>query len=359
MQAGQIGQLIGGNRNTSDKLLKIISEKKRGKGDKITNIAPGVSGGQVTVNQSVLDGNGNLENNILYYNRTNVVGRPNGEPFKVVVTSATNGTVNGKKKTIVVEGGDVYIDQNVSGSPLGIIVMPDYSITGSRWGGNVYICSSVTETHMNVSAEGSMYTYGDLNGNEPYAPRNPAACFKNGSKDGLIDADSGLPVYTGATQERLIQSNQYSNYGSINSKNSYGGSTMVPAITGYGEKVQSTDPNTLAALKDKARFQDLNFLRWAKVISNPNYDTMKVTDKNAPAKCWDFYEPTDVNGLPCTDRDGASKLCPAKNGGNNFSTSLGTDCATNAPPLTGIVNFFYEDQTSILPLFKDLVNQAK
>ncbi|MBI4214613.1 hypothetical protein HY546_01330 [archaeon] len=380
-QAGQIGQLVSGNRNVGDKLAKIISNKKRGKKDPWQSAKKGASGivtirsviaGEPPAGEAIpvlLGSNGNLDNAVFYLNRNNVKDAPSGEPFKVVITGATNTTIDGKNKTIVVEGGDVYIDQNIGGKTaggaalgaLGIVVLPDFSIDNNegRWGGNVYICSSVTETHMNVSSDGSLYTYGDLKVNgDQYAPRDPVACNKS-----KIDSATGLPVYNGATEERLIQSNQYTNYGSIVSKNSYGGSTRVPAITGYGEKVQQTagmSASDFETLKNRARFQDLNFLRWATVTENPDYDTMKATDKNAPEQCWDFYGPN------VADRDGNVKLGVAKNGGANFSTSLGTKCssdnpadAINAPPKTGIINFFYADYTSTLPLFKDLVNQVK
>ena len=363
-QAGQIGQLVGGNRNIGDKLAKIISLKKRGKKDLWLNAKKGASGTVTVVSvianeppageaiPVLLSDNGNLEKTIFNFNRNNVDGAPDDEPFKVVVTGNTGTTINGKNKTIVVEGGDVYIDQNIGGKAadgaklgaLGIVVLPDFSITGSRWGGNVYVCSSVTETHMNVSADGSLYTYGDLNGNDPYAPRDPAACVKDGSKDSLVDSATGLPTYDDSNAERLIQSNQYTNYGSIVSKNSYGGSTRVPAITGYGEVVrQSAGMNNadFETLKNKARFQDLNFLRWARVTDNP---APNPSDPNSPTYCWDFY---DISvGF------GGTTMTP-KNAGANFSPSLlepaGKECTTNAPPKTGIVNFFYKDYTSTLP----------
>ncbi|KKR26238.1 MAG: hypothetical protein UT55_C0013G0005 [Candidatus Peregrinibacteria bacterium GW2011_GWE2_39_6] len=60
-------------------------------------------------------------------------------------------------KTVVVVGGDVYLDSNIDGDyPMGLLVFK-YSSSGK--GGNVYLGPKVTDLYLNMYADGSLLRY--------------------------------------------------------------------------------------------------------------------------------------------------------------------------------------------------------
>jgi len=328
VSVGQIGELVGEQRNdVRDRLTRLIASMKRGR--KINSL-PG-SGAIVTFNSTTLSGTGNLSDDLFYLGIDNVKGvnpLTVNEPFKVIITGDVDMEVNGNKKTIIVEGGDIYVDQNVIGS-LGIVALEDFAIKNKdgRFGGNVYICASVTETHIDFNIDGSLYSYGSSS-----TARDPGSC----DKVTTIDAVTGLPSFDTLADEKDILSNQYTNYGAIKSANTYGGFTLVPPVTGYGELVTGTD-DTRVNLRNQAKYQDLNFLRWARLM--PYW-------ADESRWCWDAYIISEIRGIEVGTPDQGK-----------FSPSLGTGCYDsenpNAPPETGIVNFYFEDHSS-LPIFKEL-----
>ena len=65
----------------------------------------------------------------------------------------------------------MYIDRNLRAaqrnkdtdqplSRLGIIAFADLSLVGERKGGNVYICSRVTDVESHLVVDGSLFSYG-------------------------------------------------------------------------------------------------------------------------------------------------------------------------------------------------------
>ena len=86
----------------------------------------------------------------------------------------------------------MYIDRNLRSksrdkdtdypqSRLGIVALADLSMTGNRKGGNVYICSRVTDIESNIVMDGTLFSYG----------KEDDCAEKDGNI--LID-DEGLPI---------------------------------------------------------------------------------------------------------------------------------------------------------------------
>ncbi len=287
---------------------------------------------------------------LFFYHRSNIGATfPDGssgndKPYKVVITNNNPiDAANIKNTTVMCVGCDVYVDQNVLG-PIGIVALRDYRVggtTGKRFGGNIYICSSVTETNLNIIADGSLYAYGTSD-----TPLDPAGCVKD-SGEGAPDA-LGIPSYANDGAEKDVQWNQYLNYGMMWVNNTIGGYTQKPPVTADGEKASAslTDPTRL-----KSRKQDLNYFRWGRVMENPAYHP--ATNNSVPEWCWDFYSYDQGNDEWITES-------------TRLSQSLGFECIDysyqptdkyNAPGTTGIANFFQSDSSivkEVLPLFRDI-----
>lgn len=218
---------------------------------------------------------------ILYYKREKT--QPSPLPCSIILsdTSLISFTPN---VTLVTEGCDVFIDQNImatpasAGSPaksgrLGIIALQDMTMRSARKGGNVYICSAVTDIEANIVADGSIFSYGE----------SQNQCGGT-DKNLLVDGTTGYPVFTSPLRNILI--NQLTITGSLVSNNTYGGSVAEKPTLGNGK---------LAASADEARWYDINFWRYAKtIIVNggkcwaPDVIGSMSIDKN-------FIKPTDCN----------------------------------------------------------------
>ena len=338
---GGVSRMAGGTDRNYTKAMKYVrsfAAVQRGRAVYGTHTSVSDT---VTITESDFNHN-DPKGRLFFYNRSNIGNSfPDGtsgndKPFKVIITGPADNQIdatNIDNSTVMCVGCDVYVDQNVLG-PIGIVALRDYRVggtTGKRFGGNIYICSSVTETNLNIIADGSLYAYGTSD-----TPLDPAGCVKD-SGEGAPDA-LGIPSYANDGAEKDVQWNQYLNYGMMWVNNTIGGYTQKPPVTADGEKASAslTDPTRL-----KSRKQDLNYFRWGRVMRNDNHDD----DPTLPEWCWDFYI--------------APLFIPET---NRFSFSLGTACidpdeSYNAPGTTGIANFLSADQSivkEILPLFKDI-----
>ena len=156
--------------------------------------------------------------NVLYLNRSNVSAVQNGKPFSVVITEASE--IDGAKPlTIIVEGGNVFIDQNIK-SPIGIITLEDPRVTQAH--ANIYVCACVTEVRAQIRAEGSILSYGqdkDINTPAVEVPMNdPVVCKYKTDADFYLSAN-GFPKFVPASAERAILRNQLTFFGSVVSLN--------------------------------------------------------------------------------------------------------------------------------------------
>lgn len=201
--------------------------------------------------------------------------------------------------TVVSEGCDIYIDQNIRSltGRLGIIALEDFSIADERKGGNLYICSKVTDVEANIVLDGSLMSYG----------ADSANC---GDKDTQINPTSGYPSMT---SPRNTLRNQLAIVGSLISNNTYGGSLRTPAILGDGRTTENVND---------ARWHDINFLRYART----------------EGICWNSSSLLSKNLSPPVP-------------GNTLILSTGEICEMNNPDLTGIVNIIYRAPSNSLPIF--------
>lgn len=154
-------------------------------------------------------------------------------------------TWNGER-TIIVEGGDLYIDRNLyntaglSKPKLGIIVLKDLS---SGDGGNVYIAPGVTNIQANIYADGAVFSYdgvpADING-------------------------SGEPIFADESTRFNLLKNQLYFEGSIASQNTIGGAVKSPPILGDGTVASAAEGSygAVPSGRSQARLYDLNFLRY-------------------------------------------------------------------------------------------------
>ena len=189
------------------------------------------------------------------------------EPCKIIFDD-TNEIQYGKNKpaefvTIVTQGCDIYIDRNLrayvdimgksTNRRLGIIAFADLAMKGDRKGGNVYICSRVTDIESHLVTDGSLFSYG----------REENDCGKTNKIDSsgknLIDKDTGYPNFEEIDIKSLLR-NQLTIVGMFLGNNTYGGSVADKPALGDGVIV-----GTLSEDIAKARLFDLNFLRYANV----------------------------------------------------------------------------------------------
>ena len=129
---------------------------------------------------------------------------------------------------------------------------------GDRKGGNVYICSRVTDIESHLVTDGSLFSYG----------REENDCGKTNKIDSsgknLIDKDTGYPNFEEIDIKSLLR-NQLAIVGMFLGNNTYGGSVADKPALGDGVIV-----GTLSEDIAKARLFDLNFLRYANV--EPRHD---------------------------------------------------------------------------------------
>lgn len=185
--------------------------------------------------------------------------------------------------TIVSEGCDVFINQNIFGGTkrLGIIALEDLTMTGAHKGGNIYICNRVTDVAANIVADGSVFPYGASETN--CGDRNLADTT---APNYVINQTTGLPVLN---NPREIAKRQLTIMGSILSNNTFGGSFDSPPVLGDGTQATSAE-------LDKVRLYDFNFFRYAH--TKPN-DDQRFPD------CWaddvtlsKKFPESDINTCP-------------------------------------------------------------
>lgn len=233
--------------------------------------------------------------NLNYY--TFDSGQPN-KPCQIILSDDSGKIEANQDSTIIAEGCDIYIDTNIimpAKKQLGLISLEDVSLGSVRRGGNVYLCSDVTDVSgVNIVADGGILSYADCT-----------------HKNNAINQADGLPVFPDGARTTL--KNQLAITGSIISNNTYGGSLQSPPILGDGTKI------VVPAESYKARLYDINFLRYANT---------KVVDL---AECWDGKLAQTLTDDPPT--------CDNNNPANKD---------------TSIINIRYQAPSSNLPVFKDV-----
>lgn len=133
----------------------------------------------------------------------------------------------GSDKTLVVVGGNVYIDSNIDTGRMGIIVFKKNGV-----GGNVYVDPSVTDLWVNFFLDGSLF-----------------------SNSGTIDSD-GRPVWTNEDLRMETLLNQLYLKGSLVSRNTVNGS-----VDSDGDGYYDLGDGTTTTSEDTAKEYDLNAIR--------------------------------------------------------------------------------------------------
>ena len=160
-----------------------------------------------------------------------------------------------ENSTIIVEGGDVFIDTNIDNidGPIGIIVLEDYSDPNQLTkGGRVYIRNDVTDFVGHIYADGPMFRYAkgicyqtaDYQG--LYAPREPNFV----SADRCADpADYFNPITT--LNNQLYMKGSFATYNCI-------GCSIQDPYRGDGQLLDGRTPFNYAI----ARLYDLNYFSY-------------------------------------------------------------------------------------------------
>lgn len=272
----------------------------------------------------------NASTGILYFKHTTVgEGVDESAPCKIILDDAAGDITLAKDVTLVSEGCDVYIDQNIyhganSIGRLGVIALEDFSMPGPRRGGNVYVCSRVTDVEANFVLDNSLFSY---------ASGGDGECG-NTYKDTNIQLGGDLPRT--ATPEVLRH--QLTILGSLISNNTYGGSTQTPPRLGDGTK--ATTPAQIAASK----YYDLNFMRYA---STQSIQIRQGGPRGALVQrtCWAQNVKLSKNIL--------ATALPNFNPANPPLPDSPEACVTarNNPEDKGIFNIIYRAPTSKQPVF--------
>ncbi|MBI5413077.1 hypothetical protein HZA42_01865 [Candidatus Peregrinibacteria bacterium] len=289
---------------------------------KVINKLQGSSKNNVKIDSGELEKpNGNTgETGLFYYSKKNLQADAGGKPCAVVLDNNDDISFSGSK-TVVVEGCNIFIDQNIitSTGRLGIIALEDLT---THTGGNVYICSKVTDIEANLAADGSVFSYGyDTND-----------CGSN--KNDFINAD-GTPDYgkkNANVSMRELLKNQLTIKGSLQTNNTYGGSVLNEPLMCDGGKADTPDKKTAA------RHCDLNFLRYAHVrAATPDEIDAGWHDY---AKCWD------------SPNIKLSKTLGETTCSNNHPNYTNPNKPTlNIADGTGIVNIIYRAPAADMPIF--------
>lgn len=153
-------------------------------------------------------------------------------------------------RTVIVVGGNVYIDANLyngAANPkpkLGIIALKDLSSATADAEGHVYIHKDVQNIQANIFADGSVFSYDDVNG--------------------IPGGALGEPQWISLTAtENALKYKQLLIEGSVASQNTIGGSGLSQPIKGDG---------TWATGIEQARLYDLNFLRYYTGLVKRGFD---------------------------------------------------------------------------------------
>ncbi|MFH1446001.1 MAG: hypothetical protein ABIG43_01135, partial [Chloroflexota bacterium] len=141
-----------------------------------------------------------------------------------------NGSDSFSEKTLVVNGGDVFIWGNITGTKLGIIVLERNGV-----GGNLYIRPEVTDIWANIFLDGSVYSY-------------------KGTSDDK-DPVTGYPIWDSVGERWELMKSQLYIYGSIVARNTLGGASDDTA--GSWSLGDGTTTTNYVIAKD----HDLNKLR--------------------------------------------------------------------------------------------------
>lgn len=263
---------------------------------------PPLSSYQTTKTMGASDISNAPANGVLYYHSAPTAS----VPCTIILDDANDITLN-KKVTLVAEGCNVFIDQNIL-SDIGVIALEDIK---SGMGGNVYICSRATDVTAAFMVDGTIFSYG-LSEND----------CGGSDKSNLVDFSTGYPNFGAASAPiREVLKFQLTLTGSIISNNTLGGALRTPPLLGDGRVA------TTAEEIARSRLTDLNLLRYAQTRPRPN----------VPGKfCWD----TDVTLSKTFTPSGLS------NDSTCFSNHPGSDVGAH-----GIVNILYRPATT-LPVFK-------
>lgn len=157
------------------------------------------------------------------------------------------GSTSFSDKTLVVEGGDVYILDNIYGGKLGVIVL-----NSNGTGGNVYIHPGVTDLFGNIFADGSVFSASDSYTN-------------------------GVPTRSSPEDRTDTLWNQLYIKGSIVSRNTIGGVYVQDGTYDIGDGTTTTSINT-------AKEYDLNKLREFRVCY-PLDASGNVDETGTPIDC--------------------------------------------------------------------------
>jgi hypothetical protein len=241
----------------------------------------------IPTTETTLSGSG-LTPGVHFYKRADSLGPY--EPCNIILRSspdiATNLNWSGKV-TLAARGCDVYIESDIlpadSTAALGIVALEDFEMpkAAPRKGGNIYICSRVTDIkNVHVVAEGSILPYG-ANENEcgTLSDRIESSFLADGT---TINPRAGLgnfsnPDSSGVVVEPVRETlkNQLVITGSFISLNTSGGAFKSPPEAGDGHRITSPE------LMDTARFYDYNFFRYAHTVTAP-----PPTGVTPGTKCW-------------------------------------------------------------------------
>ena len=296
---------------------------------------------------------------ILY--RVRSAGLPT--PCKIIINQDIN---IASQRTLVTKGCDIYIDNNVLQDrtnltgELGIIALQDFSLSGTRKGGNIYICSTVTDIRANIVADGSIFSYGSLDAD---------ACA---NKNALINRITGRPEFTAPNDARTVLKNQLTIKGALVSQNTFGGSVQTQPILGDGTIAERNNVGI-------ARQYDLNFLRYihAAIPRTITFDSLgTTTTKNVT--CWaedvKLSQLLEVSGGPSFAPDNTTSPYYSNDPtlpnpatavqfirhleNNHYLKICGATPATidptprqNNPELKGVVNILFNAPSKDLPIF--------
>lgn len=301
---------IGGkNKDIREGFVRAILSAIKSK-SKITGANPGA---KKKFGNNDLNKNGNAAKNLFYYYSEKADN--SGDPCSVILDD--NSIFSGSK-TIVTEGCNVFIDQNIMApnGRLGIVALEDVA---SHKGGNIYICSKVTDVEANLAADGSVFSYG----------KNVNDCGGDNKKD-LLLPDGSTPDYSkkdATVSMRELLKNQLTIKGSLQTNNTYGGSVLTEPLMCDGSKADTPDKKTAA------RYCDLNFLRYAHVRTATADDVAAGAEEFS--QCWDY---PNIQ---------LSSILGPKNCYKNFpsdTTRIGT----------GIVNIIYRAPAADMPIFSQV-----
>jgi hypothetical protein len=180
--------------------------------------------------------------------------------------------------TIIVEGGDVFIDANIDNDdgPIGIIVLADYSDTNELTkGGRVYIRNDVTDFVGHIYADGPMFRYvkdlcqststyasgaTGVDGFALYALREPNFVQPGRACDNSAGTDYANPVTT--LDNQLYMKGSFATYNCI-------GCSIEDPYRGDGQLLNGRTPLNYAI----AKLYDLNYFSYFRILPDGGGDS--------------------------------------------------------------------------------------